>query len=356
VTEARYPDLDATVLAGPPPDALLDQLPELYGSLFSTREWFESFDDWRPAAACVLDSPRHVLVIRDGGDTLTVYNKAFPIAPADAARACRALFRAFPRARRIHLEVMFPPSRLELPKRVLYSTDHMVVDLPGSAEAYDAALGKSTRKNLRLYANRARRAFPDLHTETVTPAADGGAIVDLIVKWKIARFAAQGRTTYWEQRPGEYTNLVDLLRRCGEAQVTSIGGTPVAVVLLFPVGASMCAQEWAHDPEYERFHLGFVSLHEAIHASIARGATSIDLLWGNAPYKERFGATLRRATALSVFPTQAARLHSLGEAREVAVRDLRREGRRMYWDARHAAGRALRRSRRKGDAPTADNA
>jgi hypothetical protein len=45
------------------------------------------------------------------GDTLDVLNKTFRIAPADASRACRALFRAFPEVRRIHLEVMTPASR-----------------------------------------------------------------------------------------------------------------------------------------------------------------------------------------------------------------------------------------------------
>lgn len=343
-SDAFFPDLRASLVTGPVSDELLDELPTLYGSLFATREWFTSFEDWRPAGACVLDDPRHILVYRRDGDTLIVYNKAFPIAPGDVKRACRALFRALPDVRRIRLEVMFPASELRLPHRVLYSTDHMVIDLPESAAGYDASLGKSTRRNLRLYENRVRRAFPDARTEIVAPGDGGGAIMDLIVKWKIARFATQGRTTYWEKRPKEYDCLVELLRHCGEAQITYLTDAPAAIVLLFFVGDSVCAQEWAHDPEHESLHLGFVSLYQAVCEAISRGVTSMDLLWGNAPYKARFGAKLRRATALSVFRSQTARLYSLREAREVASRRLQREGQRRYWQARHAAGRLVRRA------------
>jgi len=337
-----FPDLRAGVVTGPVSDELLAELPPLYSSLFATREWFESFEDWRPAGACVLDGPRHVLVYGREGDTLIVYNKSFPIAPGDVERACRALFRALPDVRRIRLEVMFPAGELPLPHRTLYSTDHMVIDLPESVAAYDATLGKSTRRNLRLYENRVRRAFPEARTEIVVPGDDGNAIMDLIVKWKIARFAAQGRTTYWEKRPKEYHCLVALLRDCGEAQITYLAEEPAAIVLLFPVGDSICAQEWAHDPDHESLHLGFLSLYEAVCEAITRGATSMDLLWGNAPHKARFGAKLRRATALSVFRSQTARLYSLGEAREVASRQLKHVGQRRYWQARHAAGRLVR--------------
>jgi hypothetical protein len=121
--------------------------------------------------ACILERPRHVLLFTGTGETVEVLNKTFAIAPLDAERACQALLHCFPHVRRIHLEVMFPPAALRLPKRILYETDHMVVDLPATQEEYVASLGKSTRKNLRRYERRLMRDFPDLATK-VLPSTD----------------------------------------------------------------------------------------------------------------------------------------------------------------------------------------
>lgn len=343
MTLHAFPDLGASVELGPVSEEALAELPCLYGSLFSTREWFAAFEDWRPGGVCRLEHPRHLLVLGDeGGGTVRVYNKTFAMEPRDAERACRAIFRALPGARRIHLNASFLPRELRLPRRELGHTDHYVIDLPESMPEYEAALGKSTRRNLRLYENRLRRAHPDVQTRTFIPGEQAAGLLDLIVEWKIARFSARGRTTYWETREREYSGLLELLSHAGEAQVTTIDGRTAAIVLLFFVGNGVFAQEWAHDPDYESLHLGFVTLKEAVGLAIDRGARSMDLLWGNGPYKERFGATPRRNVALSVFPSSIARLYSLGEARDIAARRAKEEARRRYWDARHRAGRMLR--------------
>ena len=110
-----FPDLRATVYLASVPNGLAEEIDQLYSSLFTTMDWFASHDDAKPTGACVLAQPRHVLLFYVKGDTVEVLNKAFEIAPQDARRACTALFRAVPRARRIHLEVMFPPAELRLP-------------------------------------------------------------------------------------------------------------------------------------------------------------------------------------------------------------------------------------------------
>jgi CelD/BcsL family acetyltransferase involved in cellulose biosynthesis len=337
-----YPDLGATVELGEVRDELLAELPGLYGSLFSTSDWFDLYFDSPPTDCCILDDPRHVLVLRRDGDTVEVLNRTFEIDPRDAERACRAVFRALPFVHRLQLHVLFPPGRLGLPIRVLGTRDHMVLDLPETAEAWEASLGKSTRRNLKLYENRLRRAHPEARTELIDPSDRAEELLDLIVAWKVARYAAKGLTTYWE-KPEEYTLVLELMRRGdGEAVVTTVDGRVAAVVLLFWSGRAVCAQEWAHDPAYDSLHLGFVCLRAGVRHAISKGATRMDLLWGNEQYKERFGARHVPSSRLSVFPSQRARLHSLGEEREVAWDKVRREGRRRYWQARHRAGSVVR--------------
>lgn len=141
-----YPDLGATIYPATVPDDLVEELPGLYSSLCSTVEWFRARDKVTPEGACVLAQPRHVLLFTLQDGTLEILNKATRIRPDDVERACRALFRAFPHVHRVHLEVMFQPSVLRMPHRVVYWADHQIIRLPPTVKEYDAFLGSSTRK------------------------------------------------------------------------------------------------------------------------------------------------------------------------------------------------------------------
>ncbi|HTX70927.1 MAG TPA: GNAT family N-acetyltransferase [Thermoleophilia bacterium] len=351
-----YPRLGAEVSLGPVPDRLVEELPALYGSLFSTGDWFRIFDEVTPGGSCILSDPRHVLLFHQKGDTVDVLNKAFAIAPTDAARACRALFDALPRARRIHLEVMFPPAELHAPKRVLYSAEDMVVDLHGSPDAYYSSLGKKTRKNVRNMDNRLRRAQPDVTTEIVQVGDRASELVGQFLTWHLPRAKERGFVSGYVSKPKQAAQTTELVRAGAEAQLTSIGGRLAAIEFIFYVGPDANLYAGSFDAAYGDLNLGFLSTYWALRETARRGARRCHLLWGTDYYKTLLGARPERATRLSVFRSQTARLHSLDEAREVAVRDARRRGQRDYWRARHAAGRLVRRYRREQPGPDRDGA
>jgi hypothetical protein len=336
-----YPDLLAEVHIGDLPPGLFDELPGLYSSIFSTMEAFTAWDEVTPTGVVVLDSPRQVIFFSHSGDTLDVLNKMTVISPADVQRAGRALFRALPQVRRIHFEVMFDPRRLRVPKAKLFWTDHMVIDMRDSGGNCFTWLGGSTRRNVRKYENRLRRDHPDVSTEVVSAKDRSRELFDQFLGWKIDRFREQGRVTVWEDRPEIVGRFVELLRLRGEAQLTSIAGRPVAVVFLFPVGEAMYAMQAAFDTEYERYHLGLLSLHQASCNALDRGLKSFNLLWGTTYYKERLGARPVRATTLSLLRTPLDRVRYLGEEREHVQRRLGGRARETYWQVRRGAGDLL---------------
>lgn len=254
-----YDDLRATVHLDQVPDGLADEIDALYSSLFSTLDYFSAYDEAQPTGAVVLTEPRHVLLFQAQGDTLEVLNKTISIAPADARRACRALFRALPDVRRIHLEVMFPPQQLGLAKRVLYSADDMVIALPESLEGCLAALGTSTRRNLRTYENRLRRAYPDLATTVFELGPRTDEFFELFMTWKRQRLEAQGGTVYFDRLPDRVPRFTELLRRRGELHLTSIRERPIALVFAFPVGRACYIYQYAYDPDLAYYHLGLLS-------------------------------------------------------------------------------------------------
>lgn len=337
-----YTDLGARVSVDGVPAGSADELPGLYGSLFCTEPWFRIFDDAADAGACILEQPRHVLLFWRDGDSIEVLNKAFPIAAADAERACRALFRALPSARRIHLEVMFPPAELPLPKRVLYSSEDMVIDLPATVDEYYASLGKRTRKNVRNFENRLRREHPDTTTSVSVVGERAQELVDQFLAWHLVRAEQRGIVSGYVSKPRQAAQTTALVREGAEAQVTTIDGQPVALEFVFYVGPDASLYAGSFDNTYSDLNLGFLSTYWAVCETIRRGARRCHLLWGTDYYKTLLGARPQKATRLSVFRSHAARLHSLTEAREVAWRNLRRRGQRDYWRARHAAGRLVR--------------
>jgi hypothetical protein len=340
---ASYPDLRAVVFLDRVPDGAGDELPGLYSSLFSTVEWFAVGDKLEPTGACVLEEPHHVILFHSSGDTIEILNKEFAIGPRSAERLCRALFRAFPRARRIHLEVLFPPQELRLPARILYWSDHMVVDLPPSEDDYMASLGKSTRRELRRNWRRLLEAHPTVTTQMLVFSEAPEACIDELVAWKNRRFNARGEQTTWQTNPVASQEFGELVRLRGRIRVMRIDGRAVAVTFLFPVGDTVYSFHSGFDPAYETFSLGSLETWGTIADAIRTGHKHVSLLWGQEAHKRQFGAEPRRATRLSVFRRRTDRLHSLDEAWEVAWRNLRESGQRRYWRARHAAARQARR-------------
>jgi hypothetical protein len=338
--------LDASVSLGPVGEELLDELPSLYGSLFSTAAWFTAEDLKVPAGVCILDDPRHVIVFCHDHDTVDVLNKAFPIAPHDVCRAARAIFRAMPWIRRIHVEVLFDARELRVPKRVLAAADDLVVELADCGGEYAASLGKRTRKNLRNFENRLRRGHPDAETRIFIPSPDElPALAEQMVDWNIARLQARGIKSSFAGRPDKRARLRHLLSLArAEAHLTTIGGRPAAVEFVVCVGSEATVYAGAFDLAYQEEHLGFLSTYWAVREVARRGYRRCHLLWTTGDYKERLGATPQTATQLSLFRTPASRLWSLDEARIVHSRDFRKAARRRYWEARHAARGAAERA------------
>jgi hypothetical protein len=344
---ALYPDLRAVVHSGHVPGDLHDELPGLYSSLCCTGDWFLTQDGVEANGACCLSDPRHILLFSRRDGTVDVLNKVFPIPPADSERACRAIFRTFPHVHRIHLEIMYPPERLALPYRILYGADHMYVELPTTLDEYKAGIGRRTRSNLQKYEKRVRRDHPDLSTEVLSCDESCQELFDMFVAWKVEWCRQRGMDPLWETHPDRRDKFVQLLRRCGEAQVTTVGDEAVAITFLFMVGDTLYGAHLAFDPSFAAYNMGTLIAYWSIGHGIARGARRFGMMWGAEDYKRHLGAHAVRATRVSVFPTSLSRFWSLDEAREVAGRDIRSRTTDAYWRGRHRAGKVVRSGKRE---------
>ncbi len=174
------------------------------------------------------------------------------------------------------------------------------------------------------------------------PAPTPARLFDTFLAWHLASCARRGIESGYESKPEQAAQTRALIAESGEVQTTLIDEHAAAIEFLFFVGNEATVYAGAYDARYGDLSLGFLSTYWAVLESIRRGARRCHLLWGTDYYKERLGAHPHRAVRLSVFRSPAARLASLDEAQEVALRNLRRNGQHEYWRARHATGSALR--------------
>ena len=320
--DLTYPELEAVVRLGPVPDDLLDELPGLYGSLRSTRAWFAAFDKMPPSGVCILSDPRHVLVLRVKDDTVHIMNRGILISPNDARRACRAIFDAVPKAKRIRLEVPFEPRDLLLPHRIMDVLYPLVIDLPDTVEGYYASLGSRTRKNVRNFQNRLRSSYPDVKTEVQAPDPDDiRELVEQFITWNIRRMRAGGHVSGFEKDKTRRSKVTELMIRGGaQAVTTTIDGRLAAVEFVHYVGNAATIYAGSFDDRYADVHLGFLSTYWAICETVRSGAERCHLLWTTDYYKSRLGAHPGTASRLSVFRTEAQRFWAFDEVREIVWR------------------------------------
>ena len=337
-----YADLGAVVhpdgrLADAPAE-LLAELPALYGSPFSTAEYFATYDRPQRVGVCELREPRHVVVFAPHGATADVLNKVAAIEPAAFERVTAAIFRAHPELRRIRAEIKFPPRELHRPLRQTFRSDDQVVELPkGSSWAWESRLGTSTRRHLHRYRNGLRRKHPDFRLETLEGDAITLPLVEQILEWNRQRICGKGESWMFADQAATAHKLWRLVQRHGSALCGYDGDRCVAAILRLFVGDDCWAHTGGFDPFYEDVHLGALMASFAICDAIALGYARMHLTWGTIDYKQHLGAAPETAYRVSVYRSRFDRALYARERWALLVRD-RND---IYWQARRALKRRL---------------
>jgi hypothetical protein len=338
-----YVDLGATVhrdgnLADVPADVLAE-LPSLYGSPFSTAEYFAIYDRPRRVSVCELREPRHVVVFAPHGATADVLNKVAAIEPAAFERVVAAIFRAHPELRRIRAEIKFPPHELTRPLRQTYRSDDQVIELPADPSAWESRLGASTRKHLHRYRNGLRRKYPAFRLDTLEGGAITLPLVEQTLEWNRQRISAKGDSwMFADDQEATADRLWRLLQGHGVALCGHVGDERVATHLRLFVGDDCWAHTGGFDPAYADVHLGMLMTSFSICDAITRGSARFHLTWGTVEYKQHLGAAPVTAYRVSVYRSRLDRALYARERWALLVRD-RRD---LYWRARGALKRRLK--------------
>lgn len=165
-----------------------------------------------------------------------------------------------------------------------------VVQLPADWEAYQAALDKKARHELRRKLRRAEGAPTSPTWRLVKdPAALPAAMDEFIA---LHRRSDAAKAVFMDPRmEAFFRSLIPALAATGwlELAVLDVGDRPAAAYLSFEYGGRIYLYNSGYDPEFSDLSAGFVLLAHRIGAAVAAGVSCFDFLRGDERYKYELG-------------------------------------------------------------------
>ncbi len=168
-----------------------------------------------------------------------------------------------------------------------------VVTLPadGDMDAYLATLGKKERHEIRRKVRRAEAVGEVTLTDSLDPAADLEAFIDLHQK----RWGADGLfppTPGGEQSRVLFTRLFELFGADGPLRLSflSVGGRRIAAGVHFETADGLLYYNAGVDPDARDLSPGVVMVFAYVARALATGIRRMDFLRGDESYKYEWGA------------------------------------------------------------------
>lgn len=275
----------------------------LYGHLYSSPSYFETARAMAGASLYVAkagDTPVAILPYKLDSNGVTVVSEYMTVDEAEIRRFAEHMFGRHASIKRI----TFPKVRTQIswlgyPCHAMICSEDMVVQLPDTVKAYETAVGKNMRRNIKRYSNALTAAFPSfryaLYVERDISEQDLRDIIALsCLRMQSKNIAPRFNET-------EIRWIVDFAKTCGIAGVARIDGRVCAGAIGFRIGDNYFMHVIAHDPQYNDFSLGILCYYHTIREGIARGGKRFHLLQGRYGYKYRLLAERQDIVHLDVY-------------------------------------------------------
>jgi hypothetical protein len=196
--------------------------------------------------------------------------------------------------------------RPAFPCQVVNALEDIVLSLPASAQEYLASLGKNTRRNIRRYMEKTKRAFPLFSFQAFEKGAVSEQHVRDIISLNRARMAEKNKESPIDAE--ETSRIISLVRKCGLVGVATIDGRVCAGAISYRAGNNYFLSILAHDPAYDEYWLGILTCYLTVCECIARGGKEFHFLWGRYEYKFTLLAVQRDLDNLVVYRSPAQQL------------------------------------------------
>ncbi len=267
-----------------------------------------------------------VLLFRVEAKRVLVLTEMFLLDEPVARAFCRDVFARYARPRVIvfnAIRLQSPPATLPCQHYVF--SENYVLTLRPSVDAYEQALGKSTRKTLRGYGNRLLRDHPNFSWRSCSSQELSRAaqreIVRQLQAFKRASMAERGKQATSDRR--ETARLLRMAFECGRYSIGTLEGKLCAGSLACRIGDTCVMLLCAADPAFSSYRLGMLACYWSICDCLQQGARQCHLLWGRYRYKEQLLAVPEPLHQLTIYRSYGQMLCSPVSVLRVTMRGLR---------------------------------
>jgi CelD/BcsL family acetyltransferase involved in cellulose biosynthesis len=292
------------------PDFASAEIDRLYGHLFCSLSYFEMAKQLPGASTYVArrgGKAIAVLLYTRTKRAVTVINEYATLDEAEIRRFVRFMFDAFDTVgvvsfRKISTDI----ASLNHPWHAVACTEDMVIDLPGSVQEYEAAVGKNMRRNIRRYGSALEKDFPSFAYRVLLDNEIAEQHIRDIVALSCTRMKSKSIVPRFTEE--EIRWIVRFARQCGMVGLVTIDGRVCAGAIGFRIGRNYAMHVIAHDQRYNDYSLGILCYYRTICEGIARGGKRFHLLQGQYGYKHRLLARRQDIVSLDVYRSP---LHAL---------------------------------------------
>lgn len=306
------------------PAFIENELANSYEILQSSLPFFRTFRSLEHVSCYLAQRDGHrstVLLFVCRKRRIDVLNEMIEIAEAEVERFAAHVFEHFNNVDVITFKALkTTTSRFRFPVQKYGSKETYVIALPATPEDYTSSLGKSTRANIRQQTNGVQRHFPSFASKFFENEEITEEHIRQIIAFSEKKINAKGiRFSHDAER------IIALARSCGFVNIFLIDGRVCAGSINYRVGTSYFGEVTGYDPEYEKYGLGKLCVHQTICESISRGGKRFYLGGGVFDFKQRLLGAVVGMDELHIYRSYPRMLANAGTAaRALAAAYVRR--------------------------------
>lgn len=286
------------------PPFVEEEVERLYGNIFSSLTEFRIYG-WQGNGTSTYiardgNQPRSIFLFERKGGRIRVLNEAIRIDRDELDRFSHFVFTRYRDVNVISFKAIETDVQsLPYPYQRFNHLEDITLSLPPSVEKYTAGLGKNTRRNIKRYGDRLRKAFPDCRFEVLEKDEITDHLIRTLIAFNRERMANKSIDSVIDE--AETRRIVALTRACGIVGVIRIDGEIVAGAVAYRAGQNYFLNVLAHDPRYDDHWVGFLCCYDTVRSCIERGGKEFHFLWGRYEYKFALGAVQRDLDNVTIY-------------------------------------------------------
>lgn len=286
------------------PSFIKSELAHLYGNLFSSFPYLEINNKLTPNTS--------TYIARNGKAIITVFlfqrikqeirviNKGMTTNADELGIFCNFIFTKYDSINVISLEsVNTKVDHFPFPHQHFDCPSDIILKLPATQEEYLATLGTKARNNIKRAMARLSSDHPSFRMDFYEKDELEESDLHRIISLNKVRMSHLKKVYVRESE--EVQKIVDLSKTFGLIGVVTIDGSTCGGSIGYLVGQTHVGHIISHDPNYDKYSLGMLSIYFTICECIARGCKEFNFMSGNNPYKSIFGGVPRSLGKISIY-------------------------------------------------------